>query len=49
MENKLLFNVNEITLVDINRLIDKGKRFNVSNDDSLEYDSVKEYLDETVV
>lgn len=42
----LLFNVDDISLVDINSLIDKGVRFNLSNDINQQYDDVREYLNE---
>ena len=46
MDGKLLiFNVDDIALVDINKLVDKGKRFDITNV-SEHFDNVRDYLDE---
>lgn len=47
----LSFRARELTLLDINRLIDKGKRFTLVTDEEKDEDvmSVEEYLNETEV
>lgn len=41
----LIFDINKVSLLDINHLIDKGRRFRLEQElEDYEYDDVEEYL-----